>query len=483
MARSGAVARRAPWRVAASLPRRRLRRRLLHVLLLVLRPSPRRALRAAGRAVGQRAVRCRWCTPAPDGDPHTFYISGGLEPLTNPGLGELVRAGAARGFKLSLYTNGFMLTPHLLQKQPGLWDLDTLRISLYGANPAEAARVTQHDKAYDQVRRNAGQYLRLRNERRAATKFGFNFVLLHDHADQVLDIVEMIAEINREAQDAGGTRRQVDFLTLREDYSVPPDRGLSDDERGAPGRDVRRAEGPPPPRGPAPICTSTSATRSIPKARASSASRSRWSTTPTCGRSAIPRSPSRSICSATSISIARPRSSNVQARGATSSAGSRRRDRSKTSCAEFLASGRHHRAAARRDALLRHLRSRRHQAPESGGRGRALRRAVRAWAGARSPPARGGPSLAAVSEAVRRRSRLQRARHDRADRRGDPRRAAARPRPRDRDRRRLLDRRHARHPRRSSRSSPGIRVIHHEHEPGQGRRAAHRLRGRRPATS
>jgi dTDP-4-amino-4,6-dideoxy-D-glucose ammonia-lyase len=148
---------------------------------------------------------------APDGDPYTFYISGGLEPLTNPGLGDLVRAGAARGFKLSLYTNGFMLTPHLLQKQPGLWDLDALRISLYGANAAEAARVTQHDKAYDQVRRNAAQYLRLRNERRAATKFGFNFVLLHDHADQVLDIVEMIAEINREAQDAGGTRRQVDL--------------------------------------------------------------------------------------------------------------------------------------------------------------------------------------------------------------------------------------------------------------------------------
>lgn len=168
---------------------------------------------------------------APDGDPYTFYISGGLEPLTNPGLGDLVRAGAARGFKLSLYTNGFMLTPHLLQKQPGLWDLDTLRISLYGANAAEATRVTQHGKAYDQVRRNAAQYLRLRNERHAATKFGFNFVLLHDHADQVLDIVEMIAEVNREAQDAGGTRRQVDFLTLREDYSVPPDRGLSEAER------------------------------------------------------------------------------------------------------------------------------------------------------------------------------------------------------------------------------------------------------------
>jgi dTDP-4-amino-4,6-dideoxy-D-glucose ammonia-lyase len=163
---------------------------------------------------------------APADDPHVFYISGGLEPLTNPGLGALVRAGAARGFKLSLYTNGFMLTPHLLNKQPGLWDLETLRISLYGADAVSTARVTRNDKAFEQVRRNAVDYLRLRNERRAATKLGFNFVILPGHAHQVLRIAELIAEVNREA---GG--RHVDFLTLREDFSVPPDRGLSNAER------------------------------------------------------------------------------------------------------------------------------------------------------------------------------------------------------------------------------------------------------------
>ncbi len=67
----------------------------------------------------------------------------------------------------------------------------------------------------------------MRNERGAATKLGFNFVILNGHADQVLEIVEFIAEVNREA----GGERHVDFLTLREDYSVPPDRGLSADER------------------------------------------------------------------------------------------------------------------------------------------------------------------------------------------------------------------------------------------------------------
>jgi dTDP-4-amino-4,6-dideoxy-D-glucose ammonia-lyase len=42
-----------------------------------------------------------------------------------------------------------------------------------------------------------------------------------------LEIAELIAGVNREA----GGSRQVDFLTLREDYSVPADRGLSIDER------------------------------------------------------------------------------------------------------------------------------------------------------------------------------------------------------------------------------------------------------------
>jgi dTDP-4-amino-4,6-dideoxy-D-glucose ammonia-lyase len=179
---------------------------------------------ASGNALFDAMLR----DASPD-DPHTFYISGGLEPLTNPGLGAVACAGAARGFKLSLYTNGFMLTPHLLNRQPGLWALDTLRISLYGPDQESAARVTGHDRAFDQVRRNAATYLRMRNERGAATKLGFNFVILNGHADQVLEIVELIAEVNREAEAAG--ERHVDFLTLREDYSVPPDRGLSADER------------------------------------------------------------------------------------------------------------------------------------------------------------------------------------------------------------------------------------------------------------
>lgn len=164
---------------------------------------------------------------APGDDPHRFYVSGGLEPLTNPGLGEIVAVAADHGAKLSLYTNGFMLTPKLLQKQEGLWRLHTLRISLYGVDHESTTRVTQHPKAFDLVVRNAVEVLRLRNHAGSSLRLGFNFVVLPGHAADVLRLADLIGEINREA----GGDRQIDFLTLREDYSVPPTEGLSPAER------------------------------------------------------------------------------------------------------------------------------------------------------------------------------------------------------------------------------------------------------------
>jgi dTDP-4-amino-4,6-dideoxy-D-glucose ammonia-lyase len=164
---------------------------------------------------------------APGGEPHRFYVSGGLEPLTNPGLGDLVAAGAEQGAKLSLYTNGFMLTPQLLQKQDGLWRLHTLRISMYGVDRESTARVTRHPKSFDLVVRNAKEALRLRNLMGSPLRLGFNFVVLRGQAADVLRLADLIGEINREA----GGDRQIDFLTLREDYSVPPTEGLSPTER------------------------------------------------------------------------------------------------------------------------------------------------------------------------------------------------------------------------------------------------------------
>ena len=61
----------------------------------------------------------------------TISISGGLEPLTNMKLGEIISHGKKLGYKIPLITNAHMLTPKHLTNQPGIWDLDSLRISLY----------------------------------------------------------------------------------------------------------------------------------------------------------------------------------------------------------------------------------------------------------------------------------------------------------------------------------------------------------------
>ena len=78
---------------------------------------------------------------APRDLPRRFYLSGGLEPLTNPGLAEVVRFAAGFGHRMQLYTNAMMLTQRFLEKNEGLWHLDTLRISLYGADD-ETAQLT-----------------------------------------------------------------------------------------------------------------------------------------------------------------------------------------------------------------------------------------------------------------------------------------------------------------------------------------------------
>ena len=49
-----------------------------------------------------------------------FGISGGHEPLTNPYLGDMIDYGSDLGYKISIYSNGYMLTPKILSKKPGL---------------------------------------------------------------------------------------------------------------------------------------------------------------------------------------------------------------------------------------------------------------------------------------------------------------------------------------------------------------------------
>ena len=60
-----------------------------------------------------------------DSPDYTSYsVSGGLEPLTNPKIGELVNYAKSKNIKLPIITNGYSLTESFLEKNPGIWDAD-----------------------------------------------------------------------------------------------------------------------------------------------------------------------------------------------------------------------------------------------------------------------------------------------------------------------------------------------------------------------
>ena len=144
----------------------------------------------------------------------TISISGGLEPLTNPGLGEIISHAKSLGIRVPLITNGHMLTPTYLKRTPGIWDLDSLRISLYGTDDESTYFVTRHKKAYNLVKNNIIEFLKLRNEINPDLKFGLNYIIIPENIDTIMPLLDYIIDINSKVDNGRG----VDFLTLREDF-------------------------------------------------------------------------------------------------------------------------------------------------------------------------------------------------------------------------------------------------------------------------
>ena len=149
-----------------------------------------------------------------------YHITGGLEPLTFPRIGDIVSYGAEKGFPMEMKTNGFSLTSEFIVKQPGILDLSVLRISLYGVNQESTLEVTKNPKGFEKVKNNIINFLKLKTK----IKLGLNYVILHNNLDDVLLLLDYIEDVNSESDN------QVDFLTLREDFS-PEAQELSTDER------------------------------------------------------------------------------------------------------------------------------------------------------------------------------------------------------------------------------------------------------------
>ena len=152
-----------------------------------------------------------------------FRISGGLEPLTNPYIGEIVSYGASKGFLMQMYTNGFALTPAFLKKQPGLFNLERLRISLYGIDDQSYEQVTRVPKSFGIVKNNLINFLK-ENIGRENIKIGINWIILPGKSAQLKKLIDFISEVSKLSG------RPIDYVTLREDFSQSGS-VISDEER------------------------------------------------------------------------------------------------------------------------------------------------------------------------------------------------------------------------------------------------------------
>jgi dTDP-4-amino-4,6-dideoxy-D-glucose ammonia-lyase len=117
--------------------------------------------------------------------------------------------------------------PKYVKRHESLWELDVLRISLYGVDEDSYYEVTKRRGAFQLVKNNIIEFLKERNKRQSGPKLGLNFIVLVNTTDQVLRLLDLIRDINMAVHDGPG----VDFLTLRENFNVIETEGLTPDER------------------------------------------------------------------------------------------------------------------------------------------------------------------------------------------------------------------------------------------------------------
>jgi dTDP-4-amino-4,6-dideoxy-D-glucose ammonia-lyase len=139
-------------------------------------------------------------------------ISGGLEPLTNPYLGDLITYAKSKNLQVPLITNAYSLTEGYLEKNKGIWDLDSLRISLYGVDEESYEFVTRSKKSYNMVKNNTTNFLKKRKVFNSQLKVGFNYIILKENIRDIRKLCNYIEIINSESES------KIDFLTLREDF-------------------------------------------------------------------------------------------------------------------------------------------------------------------------------------------------------------------------------------------------------------------------
>ena len=128
---------------------------------------------------------------------------------------------------MQLYTNAMMLTQRFLEKNEGLWHLDTLRISFYGADDETAQVTTSRAGVATRVIRNAKDLVRAKSQRGEKLRIGFNHVIQSGQIPHLRKVAETLVSIADQSPD----RKGINFLTLRENYAASGQAAISGDER------------------------------------------------------------------------------------------------------------------------------------------------------------------------------------------------------------------------------------------------------------
>ena len=165
---------------------------------------------------------------APKDDKYRFYISGGLEPLTNPKLGEIILELKNNGFQVPMYTNAFMLSQKYLKKENGLGQLNSIRVSIYGMDDIQYFNTTKKKNSFKIVTQNIINLIKYKEEKNLSFDIGLNYVILENSSSDIIKILENIKKINL---DVGNKKNNIQFLTLREDFRCTQSLRMDNNER------------------------------------------------------------------------------------------------------------------------------------------------------------------------------------------------------------------------------------------------------------
>lgn len=165
---------------------------------------------------------------SPKDDKFKFYISGGLEPLTNPKLNTFIKVLKKNGFEVPLYTNGQMLTEKYLNKSDFIQDLYSIRISLYGTDEEQYEKTVRKKNQFNLVRNNIVNLIKYKIKNNLKTSIGLNYIILDGRSKDMLKLLDFVKSIN---DSVGNKKNNINFITLREDFRSTTNLRINHKER------------------------------------------------------------------------------------------------------------------------------------------------------------------------------------------------------------------------------------------------------------